>query len=129
VSPRIFVSYLARLPQTEHGRNFPLLLPANGTGTLKRLRGDLPVEGVLRAKTGTLRNVSTVVGYLGHPEGVLLISLMYNGSRPSSARRAQLQLVRELGADGIVVPSEWEEESPRFGGRGDGWTERIHQIQ
>jgi D-alanyl-D-alanine carboxypeptidase/D-alanyl-D-alanine-endopeptidase (penicillin-binding protein 4) len=129
VSPRIFVSYLARLPQTEHGRNFPLLLPANGTGTLKRLRGDLPAEGVLRAKTGTLRNVSTVVGYLGHPEGVLVISLMYNGSRPSSARRAQLQLVRELGADGIVVPSEWEEESPRFGGRGDGWTERIRQIQ
>ena len=129
VSPRIFVSYLARLPQTKHGRNFPLLLPANGTGTLKRLRGDLPAEGVLRAKTGTLRNVSTVVGYLGHPEGMLLISLMYNGSRPSSARRAQLQLVRELGVDGIVVPSEWEEESPRFGGRGDGWSERIRHIQ
>jgi D-alanyl-D-alanine carboxypeptidase/D-alanyl-D-alanine-endopeptidase (penicillin-binding protein 4) len=129
VTPRVFVSYLARLPQTEHGKNFPLLLPANGTGTLKRLRGDLPAEGVLRAKTGTLRNVSTVVGYLGHPEGVLLISLMYNGSRPSSARRAQLALVRELGANGIVVPSEWEEEPPRFGGRGDGWAERISHIR
>lgn len=129
VAPRIFVSYMARLPQTEHGKNFPLLFPANGTGTLKPLRGDLPAEGVFRAKTGTLRNVSTVVGYLGRPDGVLLLSLMYNGSRPSSARRAQWQLVRELGADGIAVPAEWEEqESPQYGGQGDGWTERLNQI-
>jgi D-alanyl-D-alanine carboxypeptidase/D-alanyl-D-alanine-endopeptidase (penicillin-binding protein 4) len=128
VSPRIFVSYLAHLPHTERGKNFPLLLPANGTGTLKRLRGDLPAEGVLRAKTGTLRNVSTVVGYLGHPEGVLLLSLMYNGSRPSSARRAQLQLVRELGANGIVVPAEWGEDPSRYGSQGDGWTQRLGEV-
>ncbi len=120
VAPRIFVSYMARIPQTENGRNFPLLFPANGTGTLKPLRGDLPAEGVFRAKTGTLRNVSTVVGYLGRPDGVLLLSLMYNGSRPSSARRAQWQLVRELGADGVAVPNAWEEEeSPQYGGQGD----------
>ncbi len=131
VAPRIFVSYMAELPRTEGGRNFPLLLPANGTGTLKPLDGDLPAQGVFRAKTGTLRNVSTVVGYLGHPDGVLLLSLMYNGSRPSSARRAQWRLVRELGADGIVVPSVWEEEpeTPRFGGQGDGWTLRRLDIR
>jgi hypothetical protein len=56
--------------------------------------------------------VSTIVGYLGRPDGVLTISLMYNGSRPNAARRAQWQLFRQLGANGVVVPEDFGERDP-----------------
>ena len=106
VTPRAFVTYLARFPDTPAGRNFPMLLPANGTGTLYRLNSGFPGEGVVRAKTGTLGQVSTVVGYLGRPEGTLVMALMYNGSRPWAARQAQWKLFRDLGANGVVIPSD-----------------------
>ena len=106
VAPAAFVSYLARFPTMPAGRNFPQLLPANGSGTLHRLNSGFPGVGVVRAKTGTLGRVSTVVGYLGRPEGTLLVALMYNGSRPWAARQAQWKLFRELGANGVVIPSD-----------------------
>ena len=112
VTPSAFVSYLARFPGTAAGHNFPQLLPANGTGTLRRLNTGFPGEGVVRAKTGTLGQVSTVVGYLGRPEGVLIVSLMYNGSRPWAARQAQWQLFRELGANGVIIPADTVVASP-----------------
>jgi serine-type D-Ala-D-Ala carboxypeptidase/endopeptidase (penicillin-binding protein 4) len=106
VTPSTFISYLAKFPTTTAGHNFPQLLPANGTGTLHRLNTGFPGVGVVRAKTGTLGQVSTVVGYLGRPEGTLLISLMYNGGRPYAARQAQWKLFRELGANGVVIPAD-----------------------
>jgi hypothetical protein len=112
VSPHTFVTYLARFPDTPAGRNFPMLLPANGTGTLYRLNSGFPGEGVVRAKTGTLGQVSTVVGYLGRPEGTLLVALMYNGPRPWAARQAQWKLFRDLGANGVIIPSDTVEAAP-----------------
>jgi serine-type D-Ala-D-Ala carboxypeptidase/endopeptidase (penicillin-binding protein 4) len=106
VTPRAFVTYLAKFPTTPAGRNFPMLLPANGTGTLHRLNSGFPGVGVVRAKTGTLGRVSTVVGYLGRPEGTLLVALMYNGGRPWAARQAQWKLFRELGANGVIIPTD-----------------------
>ena len=106
VTPHTFVSYLAKFPMTPAGRNFPMLLPANGTGTLHRLNSGFPGVGVVRAKTGTLGRVSTIVGYLGRPEGTLLVALMYNGGRPWAARQAQWKLFRELGANGVVIPTD-----------------------
>ena len=100
------MTYLAKFPTTPAGRNFPMLLPANGTGTLHRLNSGFPGVGVVRAKTGTLGRVSTVVGYLGRPEGTLLVALMYNGGRPWAARQAQWKLFRELGANGVVIPTD-----------------------
>jgi serine-type D-Ala-D-Ala carboxypeptidase/endopeptidase (penicillin-binding protein 4) len=120
VAPSAFISYLARFPATAAGLNFPQLLPANGTGTLRRLNSGFPGEGVVRAKTGTLGQVSTVVGYLGTQNGVLLVSLMYNGSRPWAARQAQWKLFRELGADGVVIPTDSTPAPPvQLGGDGD----------
>jgi hypothetical protein len=117
VSPSTFISYLAKFPNTAAGRNFPQLLPANGSGTLRRLNSGFPGAGVVRAKTGTLGRVSTVVGYLGRPEGTLLVSLMYNGSRPGAARRAQWSLFRLLGANGVVIPADTSSaEPPQLGG-------------
>ncbi|HEU5303192.1 MAG TPA: D-alanyl-D-alanine carboxypeptidase, partial [Gemmatimonadales bacterium] len=112
VSPSAFISYLARFPTTPGGQNFPQLLPANGTGTLRRLNTGFPGAGVVRAKTGTLARASTVVGYLGRPEGTLLVSLMYNGPRPGAARRAQWNLFRELGANGVVIPADTSTAEP-----------------
>jgi serine-type D-Ala-D-Ala carboxypeptidase/endopeptidase (penicillin-binding protein 4) len=121
VAPSAFISYLAKFPATAAGQNFPQLLPANGTGTLRRLNSGFPGQGVVRAKTGTLGQVSTVVGYLGGADGVLLISLMYNGSRPWAARQAQWKLFRELGADGVVIPTDSTPAPPvQMGGDEDG---------
>jgi serine-type D-Ala-D-Ala carboxypeptidase/endopeptidase (penicillin-binding protein 4) len=127
VTPHAFVTYLAKFPMTPAGRNFPMLLPANGTGTLHRLNSGFPGVGVVRAKTGTLGRVSTVVGYLGRPEGTLLVALMYNGGRPWAARQAQWKLFRELGANGVVIPTDTLPEPPvQLGGEVTGtpawWT-------
>ena len=105
-SPMAFVSYLARFPLSPGGRNFPQLLPPNGTGTLRKLANGLPTPGVVRAKTGTLGNAATLAGYLGHQDGVLLVSLMYNGSRVYTARQHQWKLFRMLGAQGVVIPGD-----------------------
>jgi D-alanyl-D-alanine carboxypeptidase/D-alanyl-D-alanine-endopeptidase (penicillin-binding protein 4) len=116
VAPLTFVSYLARFPLAPGGRNFPMLLPPNGAGTLWKLGNGLPQRGVVRAKTGTLGNVASLVGYLGRPEGVLLVSLLYNGKRVYDARQAQWKLFRQLGAEGVVVPSDSVEAEEEVGG-------------
>jgi D-alanyl-D-alanine carboxypeptidase len=113
-----FVSYLAKFPATAAGRNFPQLLPSNGTGTLRELNTGFPASGVVRAKTGSLGEVSSIVGYLGRPEGTLLISVLYNGERPRIARQEQWKLFRLLGADGVVIPPDTT-EPPQFGGEGN----------
>jgi D-alanyl-D-alanine carboxypeptidase len=92
--------YLARYPQLPGNQQFPLLLPANGTGTLRRLRHGMS-RGVVHAKTGTLDNAATLAGYLGRPDGVLVLSLMYNGKRIQRARAAEWEPFRLLGAEGV----------------------------
>ena len=114
-SPLTFVSYLARIPTMPGGRNFPMLLPANGHGTLRRLRSGLG-QGVVRAKTGTLGQVSTVSGYLGRPDGTMIVSVMYNGSRPSTARALQWKLFQLLGADGSAIPADALTPESQLGG-------------
>lgn len=100
ISPLTQMLYLARYPQLPGNARFPLLLPANGTGTLRRLRGSMD-RGVVHAKTGTLDHVATLAGYLGRPDGVLVVSLMYNGRRIHAARAAEWELFRLLGAEGV----------------------------
>jgi serine-type D-Ala-D-Ala carboxypeptidase/endopeptidase (penicillin-binding protein 4) len=115
VAPIVFTTYLAKMPQTPAGKNFPLLFPANGFGTLRRLGSGLPGPGVVRAKTGTLTNVVTLVGYLGREDGTLIIAAMYNGGSQYSARQAQWELFRKLGAHGIVVPTELGDDTAAGG--------------
>jgi D-alanyl-D-alanine carboxypeptidase/D-alanyl-D-alanine-endopeptidase (penicillin-binding protein 4) len=101
MSARTQMLYLARLPQLPGNQRFPLLLPANGTGTLRRLRGGGMARGVVHAKTGTLDEVATLAGYLARPDGVLVLSLMYNGRRTGAARAAEWEVFRLLGAEGV----------------------------
>jgi D-alanyl-D-alanine carboxypeptidase/D-alanyl-D-alanine-endopeptidase (penicillin-binding protein 4) len=105
--------YLARYPQLPGNGRFPLLLPANGTGTLRRLRGGGMARGVVHAKTGTLDHVATLAGYLARPDGVLVLSLMYNGRRTGAARAAEWEVFRLLGAEGVDLGGVLE---PHMGG-------------
>jgi serine-type D-Ala-D-Ala carboxypeptidase/endopeptidase (penicillin-binding protein 4) len=102
VSPLTQMLYLARYPQMRGAERFPLLLPANGIGTLRGLRYGM-ARGVVHAKTGTLDRVATLAGYLARPDGVLVISLMYNGRRTHVARAAEWELLRLLGAEGVSL--------------------------
>lgn len=119
VSPLAFISYLARFPGLPAGRGFPLLLPTNGVGTLRKLAIGMPGPGIVRAKTGTLGDAATVVGYLGRAEGVLLISLMYNGPRVYTARQEQWKLLRLLGAQGVLLPEDSLSIGSQLGGAGE----------
>ena len=119
MTPHAFNNYLARYPLTSTGRALPMLLPANGSGTLHKLSSGLPATGVVRAKTGTLASVSNVVGYLGRPGGVLLVALMYEGPRPAAARQAEWRLFRILGADGVLIPDDTFLDDTHLGGDSD----------
>lgn len=99
--------YLAKAPQRPKLQGLPLLLPANGTGTLRHLRYGME-RGVVHAKTGTLDDVAALAGYLGRSDGVLVVSLLYNGRRTHVARAAQWDLFRLLGAEGVSLPSALE---------------------
>jgi D-alanyl-D-alanine carboxypeptidase/D-alanyl-D-alanine-endopeptidase (penicillin-binding protein 4) len=116
VTPLAFISYLAKFPLMPSGRGFPFLLPTNGMGTLYKLARGMPGPGIVRAKTGTLGDVANVVGYLGRPEGVLVISLMYNGTRVYSARQEQWKLFRLLGAEGTLIPEDSLSIASQLGG-------------
>jgi hypothetical protein len=56
-------------------------------------------RGVVHAKTGTLDHVATLAGYLARPDGVLVLSLMYNGRRTGAARAAEWEVFRLLGGE------------------------------
>ncbi len=107
VSPLTTMLYLARYPQLRGAERFPLLLPANGVGTLRGLRYGMG-RGVVHAKTGTLDRVAALAGYLGRRDGVLVISLMYNGRRIHAARAAEWELFRLLGAEGVDLSGALE---------------------
>ncbi len=115
-SPLAFVAYLAKFPLSPGGKGYSQLLPTNGSGTLRKLGRGLPGPGVVRAKTGTLGDVATLAGYLGRADGVLLISLMYNGSRVYAARQEQLRLIRLLGAEGVSLSQDSSLITTQLGG-------------
>src|SRR3954451_1610609 len=107
VSPMTQMLYLARYPQLRGAERYPLLLPANGIGTLRGLRYGMG-KGVVHAKTGPLDRLATLAGYLGRPDGVMVISLMYNGRRTHAARAAEWELFRLLGAEGVNLSGALE---------------------
>jgi serine-type D-Ala-D-Ala carboxypeptidase/endopeptidase (penicillin-binding protein 4) len=79
-TPRTLVSTLRAM---YHGRGhevFLASLPIAGiSGTLKHRLQQTTVQGTVRAKTGTLRGVKALSGYLDHPEyGTLVFSIITN---------------------------------------------------
>ncbi|HMA46613.1 MAG TPA: D-alanyl-D-alanine carboxypeptidase, partial [Frankiaceae bacterium] len=89
-TPRSLVQVLAWMRHAPEGQAFYASLPIVGDGIRSRMLGTAAV-GRLRAKTGTLSDVSALSGYVTTVSGEeLAFSLLVNGSRSvTRARRTQ----------------------------------------
>lgn len=69
-----------------------LTLPVSGVdGTLKNRMKDSPAYGLIHAKTGTLRKVSTLAGYTKGPDGTNLAFCIFNQGILNSAEGRDFQ--------------------------------------
>lgn len=98
-TPRSLVSTLRAMFHARGSEVFLASLPVAGiSGTLKNRLRHTNAEGTVRAKTGTLRGVKALSGYINHPErGVLVFSIITN--QPSS--QSSSTIVRAI--DDIVL--------------------------
>ena len=79
-TPRTLVSTLRAMYHAKGNDVFLASLPVAGiSGTLKNRLRHTTAEGSVRAKTGTLRGVKALSGYINHPEyGTLVFSIITN---------------------------------------------------
>ena len=79
-TPRTLVSTLKAMYNAPGHDVFLASLPVAGiSGTLKNRLQQTAAQGTVRAKTGTLRGVKALSGYLDHPEyGTLVFSIITN---------------------------------------------------
>ena len=79
-TPRTLVSTLRAMYHAKGNDVFLASLPVAGiSGTLKNRLRHTTAEGSVRAKTGTLRGVKALSGYMEHPEyGILVFSIITN---------------------------------------------------
>ena len=75
------------------GEVFYRSLPVAGqSGTLRRRFQNTTLQGQVRAKTGTLRGVRALSGYLNHPDyGPLVFSIIVN--QPGQSGTQMLQAI------------------------------------
>lgn len=80
VQPRAFVHLLESMTEAKGSDIFRSSLPIAGqTGTLRRRFRNTPVQGRVSAKTGTLRGVRALSGYMEHPlYNTLVFSVLVN---------------------------------------------------
>jgi D-alanyl-D-alanine carboxypeptidase/D-alanyl-D-alanine-endopeptidase (penicillin-binding protein 4) len=101
-SERITPHALARLLQVawagRHASDFVASLPLAGEdGTMRARLKDSPAGGWARLKTGTLRNVAALAGYVRDAEGrPWAVAMMINHERARAARPALDALVDAL---------------------------------
>jgi len=95
--PRTFVTVLKAMWNAPGGEVFYGSLPVAGqSGTLRYRFRDTTLQGQVRAKTGTLRGVRALSGYLSHPDyGPIVFSIIVN--QPGQSGRQMLQAI-----DGVV---------------------------
>lgn len=84
VTPRSIVSLLQKMSGQKTADAFYKSLPIAGReGTLRKRFKETPAEGNLRAKTGSLRHVSTLSGFCTNSAGLpLVFSIMLNAYQP-----------------------------------------------
>jgi PBP4 family serine-type D-alanyl-D-alanine carboxypeptidase len=80
LSPSLLTALLAKLPHLPYWEPFRDSLPIAGVdGTLKRRLKGTPAQGKIYAKTGTLKGVSSISGYvMGNDRPLLAFSLLVN---------------------------------------------------
>ena len=80
VTPVDVVKILRIMNSDKEGALFRASLPVAGvSGTLKNRMRATPAQGIVQAKTGTLRGVKALSGYMDHPEyGTIVFSIIVN---------------------------------------------------
>lgn len=98
-TPRTLVSTLRAMYHAKGNDVFLASLPVAGiSGTLKNRLRHTTAEGTVRAKTGTLRGVRALSGYINHPEySTLAFSIITN----QSSNRSSYSVVKAI--DDIVL--------------------------
>lgn len=101
VTPRAFTQLLAWMRRHPQYESFAAGLPQSGaTGSLRRRFVDTPLEGRVRAKTGSISRVNTLSGYVERADGrVLVFSVQANHHTLGSSRMIPAidSVVVELG--------------------------------
>ncbi len=102
ISPATLAGLLRAAWAGRHATDLAMSLPTAGVdGTLRnRLKGG-PAEGWARLKTGTLRDVNALAGYVGDDQGrTWAVAMMINHPRSRFARPALDALVEAIVAEG-----------------------------
>ncbi|MEO0408815.1 MAG: D-alanyl-D-alanine carboxypeptidase, partial [Cyanobacteria bacterium P01_A01_bin.135] len=91
--PGTFINVLKAMWNRPGGEVFYRSLPVAGqSGTLRYRFQDSMLQGQVRAKTGTLRGVRALSGYLSHPDyGPIVFSIIVN--QPGQSGRQMLQAI------------------------------------
>jgi D-alanyl-D-alanine carboxypeptidase/D-alanyl-D-alanine-endopeptidase (penicillin-binding protein 4) len=99
-TPRALVDTLRAMYYTPSRDVFMASLPTAGvSGTLRNRFKQTPAQGFVHAKTGTLRGVRALSGYIEHPQqGILIFSILANqpGQTGDSLVRAIDEIVLKL---------------------------------
>jgi D-alanyl-D-alanine carboxypeptidase/D-alanyl-D-alanine-endopeptidase (penicillin-binding protein 4) len=91
VSPEALVQTLKVMAQSPEAEAYQTSLPIAGiSGTLQNRFQQTQAQGILQAKTGTLRGVAALSGYLNSPDFLpLVFSILVNGSDQSGSQLRQ----------------------------------------
>jgi serine-type D-Ala-D-Ala carboxypeptidase/endopeptidase (penicillin-binding protein 4) len=91
IAPRAFTQLLDYAAKQPWGQEWRETLPIAGVdGTLEGRFVNTPLKGKMWAKTGTLKEVNTLTGYMVAASGkTLAFSILVNGRRPGSEAEAQ----------------------------------------
>jgi D-alanyl-D-alanine carboxypeptidase len=97
-APREVVRFLVGMRRHERYADWFTALPVAGrSGTLAGRMGGTPAAGACQAKTGTLRDVSTLSGYCTARSGRRVVfSILMNGLSPARGRWLQDQMLAAL---------------------------------
>lgn len=95
-TPRALVNTLTAMSSAKGREVFLASLPIAGvSGTLKNRLRLTPAQGKVHAKTGTLRGVRALSGYLEHPDyGVIVFSIIVN--QPSQSGTLLVKTIDEI---------------------------------
>jgi len=113
VTPRAVIQLLELMPTHRWGTAWMNSFPVGGQdGTLRRRFPEPPTRGNVRAKTGTLRYVTSLSGYLTNAVGEpLIFSVLVNNylpSNPGDTARAEIDQLIELLAQSRVKSNRTE---------------------
>jgi serine-type D-Ala-D-Ala carboxypeptidase/endopeptidase (penicillin-binding protein 4) len=109
ITPKILIQILKlmfdsnssqKIDQSTQNSYINSLAVAGTNGTLKKRFIDTKIQGILRGKTGTLRGVATLSGYLDLPDyEPLIFSIMLNNSiEPITIMRSSIdEIVLQIG--------------------------------